>query len=155
MRSPSRPFSCRSVRTCPIARPKTPLPEIATTEGGQWVQEQIVKMAREEKLTIRELARRVVVSRASLVRAGTPEQIADFCEEWFRAGAADGFSITPNYLPGNLDEFADGVVPVLQRRGLFRTDYEGDTLRENLGLERPDNSFSLDPSLGTEPKIWS
>lgn len=135
--------------------PDDTLPEIATTEGGQWVQEQIVKMGREEKLTIRELARRVVVSRASLVRAGTPEQIADFCEKWFRAGAADGFSITPNYLPENLDDFADEVVPVLQRRGLFRTDYEGDTLRENLGLERPANSFTLDPSLGTEPKIWS
>lgn len=135
--------------------PDDPLPEIAKTEGGQWVQEQIVKMAREDKLTIRELARRVVVSRASLVRAGTPEQIADFCEEWFRAGAADGFSITPNYLPENLDEFVDEVVPVLQSRGLFRTDYEGETLRENLGLERPANSFSLDPSLGTEPKIWS
>ena len=114
-----------------------------------------MKMAREDKLTIRELAKRVVVSRASLVRAGTPEQIADFCEEWFRAGAADGFSITPNYLPENLDEFVDEVVPVLQARGLFRTGYEGETLRENLGLERPANSFSLDPSLGTEPTIWS
>lgn len=135
--------------------PEGPLPEIARTEGGQWVQEQIVKMAREDKLTIRELARRVVVSRASLIRAGSPEQIADFCEEWFRSGAADGFSVTPNYLPENLDEFVDEVVPILQARGLFRTDYEGATLRENLGLERPGNNFCLDPSLGTEPTIWS
>ncbi len=135
--------------------PDDTLPEIATTEGGQWVQEQIVKMAREDKLTIRELARRAVVSRASLVRAGTPEQIADFCEEWFRAGAADGFSITPNYLPENLNEFVEEVVPVLQVRELFRTDYEPGTLRDNLGLERPANSYSLDPLLGTEPRIWS
>ena len=56
---------------------------------------------------------------------------------------------------GNLDEFVDEVVPVLQGRGLFRKDYEGATLRENLGLERPANSFALDPSLGTEPRIWS
>ncbi|AMO72581.1 LLM class flavin-dependent oxidoreductase [Sphingorhabdus sp. M41] len=130
------------------------LPEIPKTEGGQWVQDQIVKMARDENLRIGELAKRVVVSRASLIRSGTPEQIADFCAEWFTEGAADGFSVTPNYLPDNLEEFIDQVVPILQKRGLFRTDYEGGTLRENIGLERPENSFVNDPALGCEPRIW-
>jgi N-acetyl-S-(2-succino)cysteine monooxygenase len=131
-----------------------PLPEISKTEGGQWVQDQIVKMAGEENLTVRELAKRVVVSRASLVRSGTPEQIADFCESWFKQGAADGFSVTPNYLPENLNEFVDEVVPILQSRGLFRKEYEEGTLRENLGLARPANSFVEDPECGVEPEIW-
>ncbi|WP_260928494.1 LLM class flavin-dependent oxidoreductase [Novosphingobium sp. 9] len=131
------------------------LPEVAQTEGGQWVQEQIVRMAREEDLTIRELAKRVVVARASLAMAGTPEQVADFCQDWFLQKGADGFSITPNYLPANLDDFVDEVVPILQRRGLFRTDYEGETLRDNLGLSRPENGFVADPELGNEPAIWA
>lgn len=68
---------------------------------------------------------------------GTPEQIADEMERWFRAGAADGFSLLPDVLPGGLQDFVDGVVPILQKRGLFRTDYEGVTLRDHLGLPRP------------------
>jgi FMN-dependent oxidoreductase (nitrilotriacetate monooxygenase family) len=69
--------------------------------------------------------------------AGTPEQIADHIETWFRAGAADGFSISFPHLPGTAEDFVDQVVPLLQRRGLLRTEYEGGTLRENLGLPRP------------------
>ncbi len=68
---------------------------------------------------------------------GTPEQIADDIERWFRAGAADGFNLMPDVLPGGLQDFVDEVVPILQRRGLFRTEYEGGTLREHLGLARP------------------
>ncbi len=68
---------------------------------------------------------------------GTPEQIADDIERWFRAGAADGFNLMPDVLPGGLQDFVDGVVPILQQRGLFRGDYEGSTLREHLGLKRP------------------
>jgi hypothetical protein len=86
---------------------------------------------------------------------GTPESIADFCETWFREGAADGFSVSPNYLPDNLEDFVEQVVPVLQRRGLFRTEYQGSTLRENLGLARPTNAFVDDPTLGREPAIWA
>jgi alkanesulfonate monooxygenase SsuD/methylene tetrahydromethanopterin reductase-like flavin-dependent oxidoreductase (luciferase family) len=135
--------------------PDEQLPEVALTNGGQWVQQQIVKMARTEKLTIGELARRVTVSRASFSATGTPEQIADICEKWFVERGADGFSLSPNYLPGALEDFVDQVVPILQRRGLFRTDYEGATLRENLGLPRPVNSFVADPSLGVEPTMWA
>jgi hypothetical protein len=75
------------------------------------------------------------------VFAGTPEQIADQLEEWFTHDAADGFNIMPPHLPGGLDDFVDLVVPLLRRRGLFRTDYTGRTLREHYGLPRPANRF--------------
>lgn len=134
--------------------PDDQLPEIPLTNGGQWVQQQVIAIARAESLTIGALARRVSVSRASFSLSGTPEQIADMCETWFLQGGADGFSLSPNYLPGALDDFVDQVVPILQKRGLFRTDYEGATLRDNLGLERPENRFVLDPALGNEPNMW-
>ena len=134
--------------------PGDQLPEIPLTNGGQWVQQQIIAMARKEKLSIGELARRVTVSRASFAMAGTPEQIADMCESWFTERGADGLSLAPNYLPGALEDFVDQVVPILQKRGLFRTDYEGATLRENLGLARPPNTFVANPGLGVEPTMW-
>jgi hypothetical protein len=119
------------------------------------VQQQLVAMARAENLNLGQLARRATVSRASFSMAGTPEKVADTLEAWFRANAADGFSLSPNTLPGGLDDFVDQVVPILQRRGLFRTEYSGSTLRENLGLPRPENSFVADPSLGHEPDMWA
>jgi alkanesulfonate monooxygenase SsuD/methylene tetrahydromethanopterin reductase-like flavin-dependent oxidoreductase (luciferase family) len=64
---------------------------------------------------------------------GTATQVADKLQEWFEAGGADGFNVMPPYLPGALDDFVEHVVPELQRRGVFRTEYEGSTLRENLG----------------------
>lgn len=131
-----------------------PLPEIGLTNAGQWVQQQIIAMARDENLTVEQLARRVSVSRASFAMAGTPEQVADMFQQWFEAGAADGFSISPNYLDGNLDDIVDQVIPILQARGLFRTDYVDGTLRDNLGLPRPENMFVADPALGGEPDIW-
>jgi N-acetyl-S-(2-succino)cysteine monooxygenase len=118
------------------------------------VQQQIIKMANDENLTIEKLAQRVSVSRASFSLSGTPEQIADMCETWFLERGADGFSLSPNYLPGALDDFVDQVVPILQQRGLFRSDYEGATLRENLGLPRPVNAFVANPGLGVEPEMW-
>jgi hypothetical protein len=68
---------------------------------------------------------------------GTPEQIADDIELWFRAGAADGFNVMPDVLPSGFADFADQVVPELRRRGLFRTEYDGTTLRDHLGLGLP------------------
>jgi alkanesulfonate monooxygenase SsuD/methylene tetrahydromethanopterin reductase-like flavin-dependent oxidoreductase (luciferase family) len=135
--------------------PNDKMPDLDLTNGGQWVQQQLVAMARAEDLTLGELARRATVSRASFAMAGTPEQVADMMEDWFRSDAADGFSLSPNYLPGGLSDFVDEVVPILQKRGLFRTEYQGATLRENLGLPRPDNSFVADPSLGHEPDMWA
>jgi len=131
------------------------LPDLPLTNGDQWVQSQLLAMARSEGLTLGQLARRAAVSRASFALAGTPETIADFCESWFNERAADGLSLSPDYLPGALEEFVDQVVPVLQKRGLFRNDYQGRTLRENLGLPRPPNRFVVDPTLGGEPDIWA
>ena len=131
------------------------LPEIPLTNGGQWVQQQLVAMARAEHLTLGQLARRATVSRASFAMSGTPEQVADTLEAWFVGKAADGFSLSPNYLPGGLEDFVDQVVPILQRRGLFRSDYAEGTLRDNLGLARPENSFVANPALSHEPDMWA
>ncbi len=92
---------------------------------------------RRDKLTVRELVRRLAGGGGHRVIVGTPEQIADDLAHWFASGAADGFNLMPDVLPTGLQDFVDGVVPLLQRRGLFRTEYEGSTLREHLGLARP------------------
>jgi FMN-dependent oxidoreductase (nitrilotriacetate monooxygenase family) len=98
-----------------------------------------IAQARRHGYTVRELIRSLAGGGGHRVIVGTPEQIADDIEHWFKAGAADGFNLMPDVLPGGLQDFADGVVPILQQRGIFRTEYEGRTLREHLGLARPDN----------------
>jgi alkanesulfonate monooxygenase len=97
-------------------------------------------MAAREKLTVRQLAQRLG-GYSGLAMVGTPKTIADEMEEWLHTGASDGFTIMFPYLPGGLDDFAGLVVPELQQRGIFRREYEGKTLRENLGLPRPGNRF--------------
>jgi alkanesulfonate monooxygenase len=97
-------------------------------------------MARREGLTVRQLAQRVG-GFSGLAFVGTPATIADEMEEWLARDGSDGFNVMFPYLPGGLDDFVAKVVPELQRRGLFRHEYEGATLRENLGLPRPDNRF--------------
>ncbi|WP_416048816.1 LLM class flavin-dependent oxidoreductase [Cupriavidus basilensis] len=94
-------------------------------------------LARRHGYTVRELIRELAGGGGHRVIVGTPEQIADDIEHWFRHGAADGFNLMPDALPDGLQDFVDGVVPILQRRGMFRTQYEGSTLREHLGLARP------------------
>jgi FMN-dependent oxidoreductase (nitrilotriacetate monooxygenase family) len=111
-----------------------PVPDIPDTNRSKSRRDLLLRLARDERLTIRQLAGRFAA--ASTV-AGTPEQIADHIETWFHAYAADGFNISFPYLPGPAGDFVDHVVPLLQQRGLLRTDYEGTTLRENLGLPRP------------------
>jgi len=93
--------------------------------------------ARRGGLTVRQLVRELAGGGGHRVLVGTPEQIADDIEHWFRAGAADGFNLMPDQLPDGLQDFVDGVVPILQRRGLFRTAYSGRTLREHLGIALP------------------
>lgn len=93
--------------------------------------------ARRGGLTARQLIRELAGGGGHRVVVGAPEQIADDIERWFRAGAADGFNLMPDQLPHGLRDFVEGVVPILQKRGLFRTEYEGRTLREHLGLARP------------------
>jgi len=89
---------------------------------------------------VRQLAQRLG-GYSGLAMVGTPESIADEMEEWLETRGSDGFTIMFPYLPQGLDDVVDRVIPEIQRRGLFRTEYEGKTLRENLGLPRPDNRF--------------
>ena len=118
-----------------------PLPDLPHTELHQSRQKLLIETARRENLTIRQLYLWIAGARGHWTIWGTPSQIVDKLEEWFVNGGSDGFNIMPPYLPGGLDEFVDLVIPELQRRGLFRTEYEGRTLRENLGLPRPENQF--------------
>jgi len=97
----------------------------------------LMKRAAEEKMTLRQLFDVVMCGFWSLGVVGTPTMIADIMEEWFTTGAADGFNVQPPYMPFAAEDFVELVIPELQRRGLFRRDYEGRTLRENLGLKRP------------------
>ncbi|MFG3620064.1 LLM class flavin-dependent oxidoreductase [Nocardia sp. NPDC047654] len=101
----------------------------------------IVNLARRERLTLRQLIGRLGGGRGHRTFAGTPEQVADTIEHWFREGAADGFNIMPAVLPSGLERFVDQVVPILQRRGLFRTEYTETTLRGHYGLARPANQY--------------
>ena len=102
----------------------------------------IFDLVRNEGLTIRQLIRRLAGARGHNVVAGTPERIAGFIETWFTTGAADGFNVMPPWLPGGFDRFAEHVVPILRKRGLFREEYTGTTLREHLGLPRPASQFA-------------
>ena len=104
--------------------------------------ESIMKMARDERLTLRELGQRVAGARGKNTIKGTPAQVADYMEEWVSAGACDGFTVMPPYIPGALDDFCEMVIPELQRRGVFRTDYEGSTLRDHLGIPKPKSRYA-------------
>ncbi|MGH6673427.1 MAG: LLM class flavin-dependent oxidoreductase [Xanthobacteraceae bacterium] len=117
-----------------------PLPEnLPQTNASQGIFQEVTAMARRENLTIRQVATRVAGARAKAVVHGSPQTIADIMEDWFRKDGCDGFNVMPPFLPGGLDDFVDLVIPELQRRGLFRIEYEGATLRANLGLKRPES----------------
>ncbi len=119
-----------------------PLPELPLTDSGQQSRQKLLtELAGRENLSLAELGRKIAGGRGHYSLIGTPVQIADQLQEWFEQGAADGFNVLVPHLPGGLEDFADYIVPELQRRGLFRTEYEGSTLRENLGLEKPANQF--------------
>lgn len=118
-----------------------PLPEIPETNASKSGRQKLIDMARRENLTVRQLAQRVGGSFGSLEMIGTAKSIADQMQEWLETDGSDGFNVLFPWLPGGLDDFCDKVVPELQRRGLFRTEYEGVTLRENLGLPRPRNRY--------------
>jgi FMN-dependent oxidoreductase (nitrilotriacetate monooxygenase family) len=112
-------------------------PDPGKVEAARSRTEIIVGTVRREKLTLRQLLARLAGARGHLTIAGTPEQVADLMEDWFTSGAADGFNLMPPVLPLMLDVFVAEVVPILQRRGLFRSEYEGATLRSHYGLDRP------------------
>jgi FMN-dependent oxidoreductase (nitrilotriacetate monooxygenase family) len=114
--------------------------------GNQTFFQTTVAHARRHGYTVRELIRSLAGGGGHRVLAGTPEQIADDMEHWFRAGATDGFNLMPDALPGGLEAFVDGVVPLLRQRGIFRSAYDGTTLRDHLGLARPCNRYATQPA---------
>jgi FMN-dependent oxidoreductase (nitrilotriacetate monooxygenase family) len=111
-----------------------PVPEASGDLRIRSMGNSLLQMARAQNMSIRQLYEMMASGNAGRVLIGSAEQIVDDMQAWFEQGAADGFNICPSHLPGGLVDFAELVVPELQRRGLFRTEYEGTTLRENLGL---------------------
>ncbi len=119
-----------------------PLPELPLTDSGQRSRQTLLtELAEREHLNLAQLGRRIAGGRGHYSLIGTPAQVADELQTWFEQGAADGFNVLVPHLPGGLEDVARLLVPELQRRGLFRTEYEGTTLRENLGLQRPADGF--------------
>src|SRR3954449_2522754 len=120
--------------------PDGQLPDIPETNASKSGRQRLVDVAARDKLTVRQLAQRVG-GYGGLSFVGTPATIADQMEQWLTSEGCDGFNIMFPFLPEGLDDFVDRVVPELQNRGIFRREYEGRTLRENLGLPRPKNRF--------------
>ncbi|MFR0673252.1 LLM class flavin-dependent oxidoreductase [Enterobacterales bacterium AW_CKDN230030176-1A_HGKHYDSX7] len=122
--------------------PDGPLPDLPLTENGQRSRQQLLtELAGDEQLTLAQLGRRIAGGRGHYTVIGAPAQVADALQTWFEHGAADGFNVLVPHLPQGLEDFATHVVPELQRRGLFRQRYEGRTLRDHLGLQRPANPY--------------
>ncbi len=123
-----------------LDKPLSPedFPDPASVEAARSRTEVIIGLVRREKPTLRQLLGYMAGARGHFVTAGSPEQIADLIEDWFRDGAADGFNLMPPVLPWMLEVFIAEVLPLLRRRGLFRSEYAGETLREHYGLARPD-----------------
>jgi FMN-dependent oxidoreductase (nitrilotriacetate monooxygenase family) len=107
----------------------------------------ILNLARREHLTVRQLLGRLGGGRGHRTFSGTPEQVADTLVSWWENGAADGFNVMPAVLPSGLVDFVEHVVPILQRRGVFRAEYEGRTLRDHYGLPRPENQNTASRAL--------
>jgi FMN-dependent oxidoreductase (nitrilotriacetate monooxygenase family) len=128
----------------PLDKPLSPedFPDPSTVEAARSRTEVIVGLVKREKPTLRQLLAYLAGARGHYTTAGTPEQIADLMESWFADGAADGFNVMPPVLPTMLDVFVTEVIPLLQKRGLFRTEYEGDTLRDHYGLDRPAGAWN-------------
>jgi FMN-dependent oxidoreductase (nitrilotriacetate monooxygenase family) len=128
-----------------------PFPDLGDFARNGWesTTDKLKQLAREEHLTLRQLAHRATTPKT--VFMGTPTHIADTMQAWFEAGAADGFMISGAVLPDGLTDFIDYVVPILQERGVFRTEYEADTLRGNLGLPKPQNRYTAVASREMSP----
>jgi FMN-dependent oxidoreductase (nitrilotriacetate monooxygenase family) len=129
----------------PLDGPLPELPPITSINGGKSRYQVFVDMARRGNLTIRQLIHQIAFGRGHDTFAGTPEEIADHMEEWFSSAACDGFNLLPPNLPSDFTAFAEHVLPELRRRGLFRREYSGTTLRDHFGLRRPVNRFSAAP----------
>ncbi|MFL9899374.1 LLM class flavin-dependent oxidoreductase [Paraburkholderia fungorum] len=114
-------------------------PDPATVQAAQSRAAVITHLVARERPTLRKLLHQLAGARGHFTIAGTPERVADVIADWVESRAADGFNIMPPVLPAQLDVFVDQVVPILQKRGLFRREYEADTLRGHYGLTRPSN----------------
>jgi N-acetyl-S-(2-succino)cysteine monooxygenase len=120
-----------------------PLPDnLPMSNASQSTFKHVTDLAKKDNLSMRQIAQVVAGARAKLVMVGTPKQLVDQMEQWYVEEAADGFNIMPPYLPGALNDFVELVIPELQRRNLFRTEYTGKTLREHLGLPRPPSRYT-------------
>jgi N-acetyl-S-(2-succino)cysteine monooxygenase len=124
-----------------------PVPDLPKNDVVASRTDVMMAMARRENLTIRQLYQRFAGARGHLEIIGTPKQAADQMQEWLEAGAADGFNVIVPFFPNGLNDFVDLVIPELQRRGLFRTEYESTTLRGNLGLPFPESRYAAAPEL--------
>jgi alkanesulfonate monooxygenase SsuD/methylene tetrahydromethanopterin reductase-like flavin-dependent oxidoreductase (luciferase family) len=133
-------------------RPLSPedFPDPEPVQAARSRTEVILNLIRRDKPTLRQLLGYLAGARWHFITSGTPEQIADLIEDWFRDGAADGFNVMPPILPAQFDVFVGEVVPILQQRGLFRTEYKGSMLREHYGLPWPESVFD-DPTWRGEP----
>ena len=124
-----------------------PMPNIEGNQARMSNPPALMALAKRENLSLRQLAMRHAAARVHWMVRGTPDHVADQLEHWFINGAADVFNLLPMTVPGSINDFVDLVVPELQRRGLFRMEYEGKTLRENLGLSAPVNRHSQKPQV--------
>src|SRR5690606_37569951 len=115
-----------------------PLPDVPETNHSHTGRRRVIELARRENLSVRQLARRVG-GFGGLSFVGTPASIADEMQAWLEGEGSDGFHVLFSHVPGGVDDFVEKLVPELQRRGIFRREYRGKTLRENLGLPRPEN----------------
>ncbi|MCG2608732.1 LLM class flavin-dependent oxidoreductase [Acinetobacter sp. SM34] len=121
-----------------------PFPKLEDTDiNFSSRQQMMIDIARRHNFTIRQLYEYIASARGHWTLIGTPEQVVDELQTWFENEGADGFNVLPPTTPAGLNDFVDFIVPELQRRGLFRTEYEGSTLRENLGLKRPENQHVI------------
>jgi alkanesulfonate monooxygenase len=122
--------------------PDKPLPDLSAVDEVGTRSGQMLDMARREGWTLRQLYQHFAATRGHMVLVGTPSEIVDSMQEWFENDACDGFNLIPPMFPGEFDAFVDMIVPELQRRGIYRTAYEGDTLRDRLGLSVPESRYA-------------
>ncbi|HEY0466548.1 MAG TPA: LLM class flavin-dependent oxidoreductase, partial [Polyangiaceae bacterium] len=133
--------------------PDAPLPPIPQSNASHSGRQRAIELAEREQLTVRQLAQRLG-GYSGLSFVGTAKSIADEMEEWLVSEGSDGFNVLFPFLPAGLDDFVEQVVPELQRRGLFRREYQGKTLRENLGLARPPDAFQAEPKQANRQASW-